>query len=82
VKRGLNVEDKFLIYYSMQLIREYNLYFYVPTISEEEAGRLGFFHSFGDPQSVINEAARRLPPDASVAVFTEAGATYPLVPGS
>ncbi|MCU0849348.1 MAG: nickel-dependent lactate racemase [Spirochaetes bacterium] len=82
VKRGLNVEDKFLIYYSMQLIREYDLYFYVPTVSDEEARRLGFFHSFGDPQSVINEAARKLPPDASVAVFTEAGATYPLIPGA
>jgi len=76
---GLNAEEKFLIYYSMQLIRAYDLYFHVPTVTPDEVKRLGFFENFSDPQAVIDRALRRLGPHATVAVFPEAGATFPVV---
>ena len=79
VKKGLNVEEKFLTYYSMRLIREYRLYCYVPGLTEEEVRHLGFFHPCRTPQSVVAAAARKLPKNARVAVFPDGGATFPLL---
>jgi nickel-dependent lactate racemase len=79
VKPGLNVEEKFLMYYSMQLIRAYELYFYVPRLSDKEVKHLGFFERLAEPQAVIDRAARKLGRHAAVAVFPEAGATFPLM---
>ncbi len=76
-KKGLNEEEKFLTYYSMQLIRAYELYFYVPTVSDDEVRRLGFFENFNDPQAVIERGVKRLGQNAKVAVFPHAGATFP-----
>ncbi len=79
VKKGLNVEEKFLMYYSMQLMRQYDLYFYVPTLPSEQVKKLGFFvHSY-DPQEIVDKAARKLGSNAVVAVFPEGGATFPIV---
>ncbi len=79
VRKGQNVEEKFLTYYSMQLIRQNELYFYVPTLSREEVKRLGFFEQFPTPQAVIARARKKLGSKAQVAVFLEGGATYPIV---
>ncbi len=78
-RKGLNVEERFLVYYSLQLMREYELYFYVPTITREEAKKLGYFVHSSDPQENIERAAKKLPRNARVAVFPEAGATFPIV---
>jgi lactate racemase len=79
IRKGLNVEERFLMYYSMQLMRQYDLYFYVPSISYEEAKKLGFFIISHDPQEIVNMAADKIPMNARVAVFPEAGATFPIV---
>lgn len=79
VKKGLNVEERFLIYYSMQLIRAYNCYFHVPTISDEEVRQLGFFERFESPQEVIDRGIKKLGRKATVAVFPHGGATFPIV---
>lgn len=78
-KKGLNEEEKFLIYYSMQLIRAYELYFYVPTVGVDEVKRLGFFEKFNEPQAVIERGFKKLGPRAKVAVFPFAGATFPIL---
>lgn len=79
VKKGLNVEEKFLTYYSMRLIREYRLFMYVPNLSEQEIRHLGFFLSCRTPQAVVDAAARKLKRDARVAVFPDGGATFPVL---
>jgi lactate racemase len=79
VRKGLNVEERFLMYYSMQLMRQYELYFYAPSISHEEAKKLGFFIISHDPQETVNMAAGKIPQKARVAVFPEAGATFPII---
>jgi lactate racemase len=79
VRKNLNVEEKFLVYYSMQVMREFDLFFYVPTVSEEEVTRLGFFKNFSDPQDVINRAARKLTKNATVGIFPRGGTTFPEV---
>jgi lactate racemase len=78
-QKNLNPEEKFLRYYSMQLMRAYELYFHVPTVTEDEVKRMGFFENFRDPQMVIERAVRKLGLRARVAVFPEAGATFPVV---
>ncbi|HHM24468.1 MAG TPA: nickel-dependent lactate racemase [Bacteroidetes bacterium] len=79
VKKGLNVEERFLTYYSMQLIREHDLFFYVPTLSEEEVKKLGFFVQCSSPQEVVARGAKKLGKRAKIAVFPEGGATFPLL---
>ncbi|MEW6673350.1 MAG: nickel-dependent lactate racemase [Thermodesulfobacteriota bacterium] len=79
IRPGLNVEEKFLLYYSLQLVRQYELYFHVPTLTEKTVRQLGFFKNFSEPQAVIDHAAKKLKRNAAVAVFTEAGATFPVI---
>ena len=47
-------------------------------ILTEEIKQLGFFLNFANPQDVIDQAAKKLPADARVAVFPQGGATYPV----
>ncbi len=56
VRKGLHVERKFQIYYSMQLMRQYDLFLFVPSISEDEVKRMGFFIRCAGPQEVIDQA--------------------------
>lgn len=79
VKPGINVEEKFLLYYSMHLIRQYELLFHVPTLSDHEVKRLAMFKQFHHPQAVIDRAAEMIKTNSRVAVFPEAGATFPIV---
>jgi len=79
VRKGMNVEDRFQLYYSLQLMRQYNLYFYIPpVVSKEEIKRLGFFRHSYNPQDVIDMAARKMKKKATVAVFPNGGATFPV----
>jgi len=79
IKKGLNVEEKFLAYYTMQLMRRNDLYLCIPTLSPDEVKRLGFFRHSSDPQAVVDMAARKLPRNARIAVFPEGGATFPIL---
>jgi nickel-dependent lactate racemase len=79
IRPGLNVEEKFLLYYSMQLVRQYDLFFHVPSLSDDEVQRLGFFKPCAEPQQVIAAGRKALGAKARVAVFAEGGATFPIV---
>jgi len=79
VKKGLNVEEKFLVYYSLQLVRQYELYFYIPSLSEADAKQLGFFVRCQDPAEVIRHGMKKIGKNATVAVFPEAGETFPIL---
>ncbi|MBN2080030.1 MAG: nickel-dependent lactate racemase [Spirochaetes bacterium] len=78
-KKGLNPEEKFLVYYSMQLMREYDFFIHAPTITPAMAKSLGFFVHCGRPEDVIRHGIKKLGKHARVAVFTEPGVTYPIV---
>lgn len=81
VRKGLGVEEKFLVYYSLQLVRQYDLFFYVPTLSDEEAKAVSMFVKCQDPAEVIRRGMKKLGKNAVVAVFAEGGATFPVVGG-
>ncbi len=78
-RKGLNPEEKFLIYYSMQMMREYDLFIHVPTLTAAEAKQLGFFVYCPTPDDVIRRAEKKIGKHARVAVFTEPGVTFPIV---
>lgn len=79
-RKGLNIEDRFLYYYTMQLIRQYELYFFVPSLTAETVKALFFFNGFiASPQDVIQAGVRRLGPRASIAVFPEGNAPFPIL---
>lgn len=78
----LGIEEKFLVYYSMQLMREYDLYLHVPSLNAKDARALGFFMHCEDPQEVIRRGMRKLGRRASVAVFPEGGDTFPVLEGA
>lgn len=79
IKKGLNVEDKFLYYYILQLIRAHDLFLYVPSLTAEEAEHLFYFEHCTDTDSVVRKGFFKLGLHATVAVFPEGGATYPIV---
>jgi lactate racemase len=79
VRKGLNVEEKFLVYYSLQLARQYDHFFYVPVLSEAEAKKVGFFVPCQDPAEVIRHGMKKIGKNATVAVFPEAGETFPII---
>ncbi|MFW6415521.1 MAG: nickel-dependent lactate racemase [Thermodesulfobacteriota bacterium] len=79
VKKDLNVEEKFLNYYSLRLIREYHLFFHVPALTREESRHLGFFHRCETPGSVIDRGANKLKKDARVLVLPNGGSTFPVL---
>jgi hypothetical protein len=79
VKRDATVEELFLYYYTLQICRQYDLFLYVPTLTEEQASALIYFEHFTDPQKVINRAIRKIGYFADVAVFPHGSATYAVV---
>lgn len=79
VRKGLGVEERFLMYYSLQLVRQYDLFFYVPTLNEAEAKAISMFVKCQDPAEVIRRGMKKIGKHATVAVFPEAGVTFPIM---
>ncbi|MCG8471839.1 MAG: nickel-dependent lactate racemase [Desulfobacterales bacterium] len=79
IKKGLNVEEKFLYYYILQLIRAHDLFLYVPSLTDEEAEHLFYFEHCRETDDVVRKGFFKLGLDATVAIFPEGGATYPIV---
>jgi len=78
VKKGLNIEEKFLYYYTMQLVRGYDIFLYVPSLTDDIVKKLFFFK--GDciePARVIAMGVKKLGKQATVAVFPHGGSTFP-----
>jgi nickel-dependent lactate racemase len=79
-RKGLNTEERFLYYYTMQLIRQYEVLLFVPSLTAEIVKALFFFEGFTDtPRDVITAGIKRLGPRARVAVFPEGGATFSIL---
>lgn len=81
IKKGLNAEETFLYYYILQLIRAHDLFLYVPSLTAEEAERLFYFEHCADTGEVIRKGLEKIGNKATIAVFPEGGATYPIVSG-
>ncbi|MFZ5565329.1 MAG: nickel-dependent lactate racemase [Thermodesulfobacteriota bacterium] len=80
VKKGMDIEEKFLYYYTMQLIRGYDLFLYVPSLTDGLVKKLFFFKgACDDPARVIAMGVGKLGKNATVAVFPHGGSTFPII---
>ena len=73
-------EDRFFLYFALQLMRLGTVYVYAPTIPVEVHERLPFVTFVSSPGEALTLAQKRLP-DARVLVIPYGGMTYPILPG-
>ena len=81
-RRDLQVEEKFLALYSLQILKRNEVMAYAPTLTAEQARRLGTFRVMARPEEMIRRAAARAPRHATVAIFPRGGVTFPVLVGS
>jgi lactate racemase len=60
-------------------VRQYELYFYIPSLTDAEAKQVGVFKRCMDPAEVIRRGVKKIGKHATVAVFPEGGETFPIV---
>jgi hypothetical protein len=78
-QRDLPVEEKFLAFYGLQMLRRNEILAYAPSLEPEQARRVGLFKIVSDPQDLVRQAARRAPKRPTVAIFPRGGVTFPVV---
>lgn len=79
-RKGLNIEEKFLYYYTLQLVRGYDIFLYVPSLTNEIVKKLFFFKGdCSDPARIIAMGVKKLGKQATVAVFPHGGSTFPIL---
>lgn len=78
-RRDLPLEEKFLAFYALQILRRNDVLAYAPAITRREAKRLGFFRRVEDPAELIRRARRHAPRHATVAIFPQGGVTFPIL---
>lgn len=78
-RRDLPVEEKFLAFYSLQILRRADVVAYAPSVARAEAKRLGLFQPVEEPAELVRRARRRAPRNATVAVFPQGGVTFPIL---
>lgn len=76
----LGVEEKFLAFYSLQILRRNEVLAYAPTLNAEQARRLPLLRVLSSPGELIRRAAARAPRHATVAIFPRGGVTFPILP--
>jgi lactate racemase len=76
---GMNPEEKFLAYYSLQLITNHEVYLYVPSMSDDDFRKIALYRRYNSPQETIDRAWASLGDNADIAVLEDAGATYPVI---
>ncbi len=78
-RRGLEIEEKFLAFYSLQILRRNEVLAYAPTLEAAQARRLAFLRLLANPQEMLRRAARRAPRRPAVAIFPRGGVTFPVL---
>lgn len=77
--KGVNAEDKFLLYYALSALRSTRMLIYAPTIPAEVRSRLVFFEFVEQAQEAVHQAIKTIGGHASVLVFPHGGSTYPIL---
>ncbi len=81
-RQDLQVEEKFLAFYSLQILGRNEVFAYAPEVPQKQLRRFPFLRAVREPQELIRRAASLAPRNASVAVFPEGGVTFPVVAAS
>lgn len=78
-RRDLEVEEKFLVLYGLQILKRNEVMAYAPTLTTTQAKVLPTLRLVSRPEEMIRRAARRSPRQASVAIFPRGGVTFPVM---
>jgi hypothetical protein len=74
-------EDRFFLYFALQVMLHGELLLYAPTIPLEIHERLPFVTCISSIEEGLERAKRRFPNEADVLVFPNWGRPYPILPG-
>ncbi len=77
--RDLEVEEKFLALYSLQILKRNEVMAYAPTLTAEQARQLGTFRVVPEPEEMVRRAVARAPKQATVAIFPRGGVMFPIL---
>jgi nickel-dependent lactate racemase len=80
-RRDLEIEEKFLAFYALQILRRNEILAYAPSLEPEQVRRLAVLRVIPSPREMIRRAARRAPPRPTVAIFPRGGVTFPILSG-
>jgi len=75
---GMREEDHFLIYFTLQTLKNYRVLFYAPPLTPEMSDKMPFMGIRGDLDAMLAEAVARTP-HGDVFVFPKGGVTYPVI---
>ncbi len=78
-RKDLEIEEKFLAFYSLEILRRNEVLAYAPTLDSGPARRLQLLRLVGEPQEMIRLAAARAPRRPTVAIFPRGGITFPIL---
>jgi nickel-dependent lactate racemase len=76
---GMGEEDRFFLYFALQVMRHATIYVYAPTIPGEIHERLPFVTFVDSMEEAINRTCRKFP-KGDVVVVPNGGASYPILP--
>jgi len=76
---GMQEDDHFITYFTLQTIKNYNVIFYAPNIPREFTEKMKFLEIHHDLDRAL-AAAVAAAPRADVLVFPHGGVTYPVFP--
>ncbi|HSI64346.1 MAG TPA: nickel-dependent lactate racemase [Candidatus Saccharimonadia bacterium] len=81
VRKGANIEERFLSHFSAQLVRRNKILVYSRKLPADTGEKLGIFVQYTDVESMMKAARRHAPKEARVLVYPYGGATYPVLHG-
>ncbi len=77
--RNLEIEEKFLAFYSLQILRRNDVLAYAPALNPDQTRRLALLRVMRSTPELIGRAARLAPPRPTVAIFPRGGVTFPIL---
>ncbi len=78
-RKDLEIEEKFLAFYSLETLRRNEVLAYAPTVEPEQARKLQVLRLARDPQEMVRLAAGRSPRHPTVLIFPRGGVTFPVL---
>jgi nickel-dependent lactate racemase len=81
VKKGAGVEERFMAHFSLQVIREKEIFVYSKKLPANTGKRMGLFRQFTDLESMMRAAGRFAPRRAAVIIYPYGGVTFPVTKG-
>ncbi len=81
VKKGAGVEERFMAHFSLQVVRQKEIFVYSKKLPADAGKRMGLFRQFTELEDMMRAAGRFAPRRARVYVYPYGGVTFPVQAG-